>query len=78
MHLHPGGATSPITGILTVPTITDDNNDAGVISVELLGDDPANTDPTYKIAGSDNTKTVKVFKYPVVELSIDDDHIDRD
>ena len=69
----PGGATSPITGILTVPTITDDNNDAGVISVELLGDDPTNTDPTYKIAGSDNTKTVKVFKYPVVELSIDDD-----
>ena len=66
----PQGAASPITGILMVPTITDASNDAGTITVELLADSNT-TNPTYQVGGTDDIKTVNVFKYPIVELSIE-------
>ena len=67
----PGGATSPITGILMVPTTTDASNDAGTITVELLADSNT-TNPTYRVGGTDDIKTANIFKHPVVELSIED------
>ena len=72
----PPGATTPITGILEVPTTTDANNDTGTFTVELLADSNNTADPTYRVGGTDDIKTVKVFKYPIVELSIEANSMD--
>ena len=74
----PSGATTPITGTLMVPTTTDASNVTGTFTVELLADSNNADDPTYRVGGTDDIKTVKVFKYPIVELSIEANSMDVD
>ena len=55
----PPGETTPITGILEVPTTTDASNNAGTFTVELLADSNNTDDPTYRVGGTDDIKTVR-------------------
>ncbi len=68
-----GGATTPITGTLSIPTMNDSTKLSGEISIQLMADSNA-SDPSYKIVGdaNANTKKVRVSTNPIVEISIEE------
>ena len=67
----PDGATTPITGILPVPTTIDEVLNSGVITIQLLAD--SNTDdPSYSLVDPSPPVTVAVTNPIIPEISIAD------